>query len=128
VGRGRGEKIRLEQGATEATSRENLRYGIGQEDYKSGQLTKTLGALSSLVGYGSQGLGPGMSAAQQYGQAKAGLWQDVAGAVGTGVGAYQGYQQNQQLMDLLKQIYGEGGGPPKTRRVRPPLSVLAEGH
>ncbi|MHB1000472.1 MAG: hypothetical protein ACYC27_14630 [Armatimonadota bacterium] len=111
-GRGRGEALRIGQSATEMTNRENLRYGQGQSDYRTGMADKFTGGLDRLVGFGNTGLNlqttaanMQMSAEQQaagmIGGAKSEFYGDLGELAGIPMGEYMANQD----LSRMKKLY-----------------------
>jgi len=112
VGRGRGEQLRIRQGAQEARNVENLQYGAGQRGYRESTANQFIAALSGMGAQGTAGLGPAVTgagdvmramtgAAEARGAGAQGMWGDIGGMFGTVGGALQ-------EKELLKWLQNKG--------------------
>jgi hypothetical protein len=93
LGRGRGEALRIAQGATDALNSENLSYAGAQEDYKLAGTGRLFDALSSYSGQGSGGLSAMIGANRLRTQGASDFW-DSGAMLSSGV-------MNNAIWDML---------------------------
>ena len=117
VGKARGEELLIGQGALEAKNRENLAYGVGQQEYKTQTRSRLMSALGGLAGLGQTALSPLMGAAgveaggtTQAAGVRAGatsdIWSDLGALFGDIEGGIRAKSERKDWMDLLGEAYG----------------------
>ena len=105
------------QGALEAKNRENLAYGVGQQEYKTQTRSRLMSALGGLAGLGQTALSPLMGAAgveaggtTQAAGVRAGatsdIWSDLGALFGDIEGGIRAKSERKDWMDLLGEAYG----------------------
>jgi len=102
LGRGRGERFRIRQAATEARGREGLGYTGQRRAGREEAARRAAEVLVQSAGLGGQGLQPALSAAKTRAAATGDVWSNIAGILGGGVGDWEARKERKELLDAIK--------------------------